>query len=118
MTRPIKELAHGVAELKDGLRVKPLRIYSSDELGRLTTSFNEMATLITDQQDQLGKYAHDLEEAYVSTVRVLAAAIDARDPTPTAIDQSSTPGSEDWGALGLAKRSLKISGGASSFFMI
>lgn len=80
MTRPIKELAHGVAELKDGLRVKPLRIYSSDELGRLTTSFNEMATLITDQQDQLGKYAHDLEEAYVSTVRVLAAAIDARDP--------------------------------------
>ena len=80
ITRPIKELAQGVDELKEGIRVKPLRIYSSDELGRLTKSFNEMATLITDQQGQLGKYAHDLEEAYVSTVRVLAAAIDARDP--------------------------------------
>jgi putative nucleotidyltransferase with HDIG domain len=80
ITRPIKELALGVHELKEGNRVKQLRIYSNDELGRLTKSFNEMATLITDQQDQLGKYAHDLEEAYVSTVRVLAAAIDARDP--------------------------------------
>jgi len=80
ITRPIKELAQGVDELKEGRRVKPLRIYSNDELGRLTRSFNEMATLITAQQGQLGKYAHDLEEAYVSTVRVLAAAIDARDP--------------------------------------
>jgi len=35
--------------------------------------------LITLQKDSLSRYAQDLEEAYVSTVRVLAAAIDARD---------------------------------------
>lgn len=79
LTRPIQELAAGVEELKHGKRNKPLRVYSSDELGRLTTSFNEMTGLITEQQDRLGKYAQDLEDAYVSTIRVLAAAIDARD---------------------------------------
>lgn len=79
LTRPVKELASGVEELKQGKRSKPLRIYSTDELGRLTASFNEMTELITDQREKLGEYAHDLEEAYISTIRVLAAAIDARD---------------------------------------
>ncbi len=79
LTRPIQELSVGVAELKEGKRRRPLRIYSRDELGRLTQSFNEMTALITAQQDKLGKYAQDLEDAYISTVRVLAAAIDARD---------------------------------------
>jgi len=79
LTKPIQELSSGVEELKEGKRGHPLRIYSRDELGRLTESFNEMTALITAQRDQLNKYASDLEEAYVSTVRVLAAAIDARD---------------------------------------
>ncbi len=79
LTKPIQELSVGVAELKEGKRRRPLRIYSQDELGRLTQSFNEMTALITSQQDKLSKYAQDLEDAYVSTARVLAAAIDARD---------------------------------------
>lgn len=79
LTKPIQELSIGVAELKEGKRRRPLRIYSRDELGRLTQSFNEMTALITAQQDKLSTYAQDLEDAYVSTVRVLAAAIDARD---------------------------------------
>jgi putative nucleotidyltransferase with HDIG domain len=79
LTRPIQELSAGVTELKQGKRSRPLRIYSQDELGRLTESFNEMTALITTQRDKLGKYAQDLEDAYISTVRVLAAAIDARD---------------------------------------
>jgi len=78
-TRPIKELTTGVDELKKGRKSKPLRIYSHDELGKLTQSFNEMTSLITTQKDELSKYAEDLEESYVSTVKVLAAAIDARD---------------------------------------
>jgi HD-GYP domain-containing protein (c-di-GMP phosphodiesterase class II) len=79
LTRPIQELSSGVAELKEGKNRRPLRIYSQDELGRLTESFNEMTALITDQRDRLSKYSTDLEESYVSTVKVLAAAIDARD---------------------------------------
>jgi len=79
ITRPIKELARGVEELKQG-RQAELRIYSHDELGKLTTSFNQMTELTTKQQARLGAYATELEEAYVSTVKVLSAAIDARDP--------------------------------------
>jgi HD-GYP domain-containing protein (c-di-GMP phosphodiesterase class II) len=79
LTRPIQELSAGVTELKQGKRSRPLRIYSQDELGKLTESFNEMSALITTQNDRLSKYAQDLEEAYIATVRVLAAAIDARD---------------------------------------
>jgi len=79
LTRPVKELAAGVEELKRGKRSKPLHVYSADELGRLTASFNEMTELITGQREKLGQYAHDLEEAYVSTIRVLGAAIEARD---------------------------------------
>ncbi len=79
VTRPIKELSMGVGELKEGRKSK-LRIYSHDELGNLTASFNRMAELITSQQARLATYARELEEAYVSTVKVLAAAIDARDP--------------------------------------
>jgi putative nucleotidyltransferase with HDIG domain len=80
ITRPIKELSSGVDKLKDGKRGWALRVYSKDELGKLTENFNTMAKLITSQKENLNKYAQDLEEAYVSTVRVLAAAIDARDP--------------------------------------
>jgi putative nucleotidyltransferase with HDIG domain len=80
ITRPIKELSSGVNELKEGKRSRPLRVYSKDELGKLTESFNEMTELITEQQQGLNKYAQELEEAYVSVVRVLAASIDARDP--------------------------------------
>ena len=79
LTRPIQELSAGVAELKEGKRSRPLRVYSGDELGRLTESFNDMTALITAQRDQLSQSARELEAAYVSTVRVLAAAIDARD---------------------------------------
>jgi len=79
LTRPVRELSAGVAELKDGKSRRLLRVYSQDELGRLTESFNDMTALITAQKDSLSRYAQDLEEAYVSTVRVLAAAIDARD---------------------------------------
>lgn len=79
LTRPIEELSKGVKELKEGKNYKPLKVYSKDELGRLTESFNDMSSLITNQKNDLKKFAHDLEESYVSTVKVLAAAIDARD---------------------------------------
>jgi putative nucleotidyltransferase with HDIG domain len=49
-------------------------------LGKLIENFNEMRALITEQRERIDKYASDLEESYVSTIKVLAAAIDARDP--------------------------------------
>jgi HD-GYP domain-containing protein (c-di-GMP phosphodiesterase class II) len=79
LIKPIKELSAGVEELKYGTTKNPLRIYSQDELGKLTRNFNEMSALIADQRGELSKYARELEEAYVSIVKVVAAAIDARD---------------------------------------
>jgi putative nucleotidyltransferase with HDIG domain len=65
--------------LKHGTATKLLKIYSQDELGKLTRNFNEMAALIANQRGKLTEYARNLEEAYVSMVKVVAAAIDARD---------------------------------------
>jgi len=79
LIKPIKELSMGVDKLKGGAVGNPLKIYSNDELGKLTMNFNEMSYTIARQQNKLNKYARDLEEAYVSIVRVVAAAIDARD---------------------------------------
>ena len=79
LTRPIKELNSGVEGLKYGRKSNQLKIYSQDELGRLTQSFNEMSLLITTQREELSKYAEDLEKSYVATVKVLSAAIEARD---------------------------------------
>ena len=80
LTKPIQELSAGVDDLKEGKKYRRLKIYSQDEFGRLTASFNEMMVLIDEQSSKINKYAKDLEDSYVSTVRVLAAAIDARDP--------------------------------------
>jgi putative nucleotidyltransferase with HDIG domain len=79
ITKPIQELSIGVGELKEGKTVRPLRVLSNDELGKLTESFNSMSSLITDQKNELLKYTQELEEAYFSVLRVLALAIDARD---------------------------------------
>jgi putative nucleotidyltransferase with HDIG domain len=80
VTRPVKELAKGVDVLKEGKKAHPLKIYSRDELGVLTASFNEMTEMISSQRAELGSYAQELEQAYIATVKVLSAAIDARDP--------------------------------------
>ena len=107
VTRPIKELAMGVNELIKGRKSK-LRIYAHDELGSLTESFNHMAELITRQRSDLSISAQELEEAYVSTVKVLAAAIDARDPYThghsTRVSQLSVKIGE---ILGLSRRELE-----------
>ncbi len=79
LIKPIKELSAGVEEFKYGIVKSPLKIYSQDELGNLTRNFNEMVALISEQRDKLSRYSVDLEEAYVSIVKVVAAAIDARD---------------------------------------
>ncbi len=79
LTKPVRELARGVEEMKHQGKVQPLRVYSRDELGQLTRSFNEMTALLSAQQEKLSAYTKELEEAYLATVRVLAAAVEARD---------------------------------------
>lgn len=108
ITRPVMELAKGVEELKEGKKTRPLTIYSRDELGALTASFNEMTELISRQRTELGDYARELEQAYIATVKVLSAAIDARDPYTHGHSTRVAVLSLKMGkALGLSKKELE-----------
>lgn len=78
-TNPIKRLSEGVSQLSLGEYTREIPVVSKDELGELTEKFNHMAAIITSQKNRLQKYAKELEDAFVSTIRVLSAAIDARD---------------------------------------
>ncbi|HZV81777.1 MAG TPA: HD-GYP domain-containing protein, partial [Geobacteraceae bacterium] len=57
----------------------PVAVTQHDELGELTSNFNEMANVIIQQKGKLAEYARGLEEAYFATVNILAISIDARD---------------------------------------
>jgi putative nucleotidyltransferase with HDIG domain len=78
-TRPIKQLNDGVFLLKSGSNLGAIEVTQHDELGELTSNFNDMASVIHNQQDKLAEYARGLEESYFSTVKILAISIDARD---------------------------------------
>ena len=61
ITRPIHELALGVQELGQGKWGRSLRVYSRDELGKLTESFNKMSRTIMEQQEEVFKYTRQLQ---------------------------------------------------------
>jgi PAS domain S-box-containing protein len=61
ITRSIQELASGVEELEQGKWGRSLRVYSRDELGKLTESFNKMSRTIMEQQEEVSKYTRQLE---------------------------------------------------------
>ena len=61
ITRSIHELALGVEELEQGKWGRPLRVYSKDELGKLTESFNKMSRTIMEQQEEVSKYTRQLQ---------------------------------------------------------
>jgi putative nucleotidyltransferase with HDIG domain len=79
ITKPIERLAAGVSQITAGNYHIEVKVTSKDELGELTRSFNEMSQVIMSQKDSLEGYASNLEESYISTIRVLAATLDARD---------------------------------------
>ena len=80
VTTPVKRLHRGVLSLAGSDTFQPVPARSSDELGALTRNFNHMAETILAQKSSLQLKALQLEEAYISMVRVIAASLDARDP--------------------------------------
>jgi len=79
-THPVKRLHKGVLSLAGSETFQPVAVRTSDELGALTRNFNRMAETILAQKTALEKKARQLEESYISMVRVIAASLDARDP--------------------------------------
>jgi len=80
ITTPVKRLHQAVLSLAGSDTYQPVPARSSDELGALTRNFNRMAETILAQKSDLQKKALQLEEAYVSMVRVIVASLEARDP--------------------------------------
>ncbi len=78
-TRPIERLADGVSRLRRDEHVGNIPVRSRNELGKLTHNFNKMARTIQRQKTSLHNYAGELEASYNDMVRILAAALDARD---------------------------------------
>lgn len=79
VTRPVARLSEGVARLKSGEYAGPITAVSHDELGDLTHNFNAMATELLAQKQSLDHYVVTLNESYLDTLKILSAAIDARD---------------------------------------
>jgi putative nucleotidyltransferase with HDIG domain len=78
-TRPIERLADGVSKLQKDEYVDDVPVRSRNELGMLIRNFNKMARTIQKQKASLQGYAEELESSYNDIVRILAAALDARD---------------------------------------
>jgi putative nucleotidyltransferase with HDIG domain len=78
-TRPIERLADGVSRLQKDEYVDDVPVRSRNELGMLIRNFNKMARTIQKQKASLQGYAGELESSYNDIVRILAAALDARD---------------------------------------
>lgn len=79
VTRPVARLSDGVARLKSGEYEGPIMTVSHDELGDLTRNFNDMATELLAQKQSLDHYVVTLNKSYLDTLKILSAAIDARD---------------------------------------
>jgi len=78
-TRPIRQLAGGMDRVCRGESDIELPVTSADELGLLTRRFNTMAAQIETQRHSLQQSSSELETSYNDIVRILAAALDARD---------------------------------------
>jgi putative nucleotidyltransferase with HDIG domain len=73
ITRRMEDLIKATSEVAKGHLDYRANFEASDEIGRLTVSFNQMVGVIAERTDQLQRLSDE-------TVRALAAAIDARDP--------------------------------------
>ena len=78
-TYPIEQLAKGVTGIQSGDDHVIVPVTANDELADLTRNFNEMSKKIIAQRRSLVNYSEELENSYADIVRILAAALDARD---------------------------------------
>jgi HD-GYP domain-containing protein (c-di-GMP phosphodiesterase class II) len=80
LSRPIRALAQTTHEISKGHYDQRADITSHNEIGELAENFNVMAGEIQKAVEQLKKAAHENNLLFINSVRMLAAAIDAKDP--------------------------------------
>jgi HD-GYP domain-containing protein (c-di-GMP phosphodiesterase class II) len=80
IARPIRMLAARSREIANGNYQQRVDVKSHNEIGDLADNFNVMSTAIEHSIEQLKKAAHENNLLFINAVRMLAAAIDAKDP--------------------------------------
>src|SRR6185436_16328160 len=80
IARPIRMLADRTREIASGNYSQRVDVKTRNEIGELAETFNDMSTSIEQAVDQLKKAAHENHLLFINSVRMLAAAIDAKDP--------------------------------------
>ena len=77
---PIRELAQRSHDIAQGNYQQRVELKAKNEIGELAENFNTMSSSIEQAVEQLKKAAHDNHILFLNSVRMLAAAIDAKDP--------------------------------------
>ncbi|HEX8153490.1 MAG TPA: HD domain-containing phosphohydrolase, partial [Thermoanaerobaculia bacterium] len=80
IARPIRMLAERTREIAGGNYKQRVDLKTHNEIGELAETFNAMSSSIETAVDQLKKAAHENSLLFINSVRMLAAAIDAKDP--------------------------------------
>lgn len=80
IARPIRALAERTREIAAGNYAQRAEIGTHNEIGELADNFNLMSGAIEKSIEQLRKAASENHQLFISSVRMLAAAIDAKDP--------------------------------------
>ncbi|MBV9495809.1 MAG: HD domain-containing protein [Acidobacteria bacterium] len=80
IARPIRELAQRTREIANGNYAQRVEVTKRNEIGELGANFNLMSGAIEKAIEQLKKAANENHLLFINAVRMLAAAIDAKDP--------------------------------------
>lgn len=80
IARPIRLLADRTAEIANGNYQQRVELKTHNEIGELAQNFNVMSASVEKAVEQLKKAAHENHLLFINSVRMLAAAIDAKDP--------------------------------------
>ena len=80
IAHPIRLLAQRTREIAQGNYQQRVELKTKNEIGELAGTFNVMSESIERAVDQLKKAAHENHLLFLNSVRMLAAAIDAKDP--------------------------------------
>ena len=77
---PVRALAERTREIANGNYHQRIELKTHNEIGELAENFNSMSGAIEAAIEQLRKAAHENHLLFINSVRMLAAAIDAKDP--------------------------------------
>ena len=80
IARPIRVLADRTREIAQGKYQQRVTLRTHNEIGDLADNFNVMSESIETAIDQLKKAANENHQLFINSIRMLAAAIDAKDP--------------------------------------